>query len=144
MCIQCLRFECKGLQRNMHHDVFKQPCVLCQAAALNPAGLRAAVAQTKCVTFKQHFITVRHAGLRRSVSHANLSMHYTALTAKLVAASSHPLLCPKHSTQSCMDCRQASTITFCRCFLVMPSSAAMVYKLPRKCVSACLRQCGTL
>ena len=54
------------------------------------------------------------------------------LTAKLVAASSQPLLWPKHSTHSCIDCRQASTITFCRCFLVMPSRAAMVYKLPRK------------
>lgn len=67
-------------------------------------------------------------------------MGEACLTAKLVAASSQPLLWPKHSTQSCTDCRQASTITVCRCFLVMPSRAAMVYKLPRKWVSACLRE----
>ena len=61
------------------------------------------------------------------------------LTAKSVAASSQPLLWPRHSTQSCMDCRHASTITFCRCFLVIPSRAAMVYRLPLKCVLACLQ-----
>ena len=67
--------------------------------------------------------------------HRRLAQHWNkfgaALTAKEEAASSQPLLCPRHRQQVWACAASAATIS-ARCPRVCPSNAAVVYRLPRK------------